>query len=183
MKRYGLAAGVACFFALAASASAQGLRHEYVGKSSCAVGIKGTGAGYSARLDKTQNAYLEARTLSHSKILLITQYETGDLKCGIVRDLIQIRDLSKGFDFSCFSRRSPSDVVVGTMKEDEGRERWIPAEAWQINLKELTFEKARESVSCINENYAGSDDGSDLVDAAKKHAMQVTMEHRQHASP
>jgi len=115
--RLGVAMG--CFFCLAASASAQGLKQEYVGKSSCTAGIKGTGAGYSARLDKTQDAYLEARALSHSIILLITQYKTGDLKCGIVRDLIQIHDVSNSFDFSCINDRSPSDVVVGTMKKDE----------------------------------------------------------------
>jgi len=56
--------------------------------------------------------------------------------------------------------------------------RWIPAEAWQIDLKGLTFKKTRDKVSCINESYAGSDDGSDLVDAAKKRAVQVTTGHR-----
>ena len=165
MKRLKVTVGLVVLFTIAASARAQDLRQQYTGKSSCAAGIKGAGADYGMRLDKTQNAYLEARTLTKSKILLIIQYDTGDFKCGTIRDLVQIRDLSKAFGFTCVNHRSPAGVVVGTMKEDESRQSWIPSAAWQINLQELKFNRIRDKVSCINESYAGSDDGSDDLQA------------------
>ena len=52
------------------SANATDLRSTYVGQSSCASNLEGNTGRYGIRLDKTQIARLEARTVLEHKVLM-----------------------------------------------------------------------------------------------------------------
>jgi hypothetical protein len=168
MKRFTLMFSV--ILLLAATASSQENREKYVGRSSCDAELQPHGADFGMRLDKTQRTYLEYRNLGKTKALLIIQYQAEGEKCGVIRDVVETRDLSRDFEFSCTDLRKPSDVVVGSSKRKDKRETVPAIEAWRIDLKALTFNLISRKVSCTNESYTGQDDGSDLVDAAKKRA-------------
>ena len=90
----------------------------------------------------------------------------------MIRDAVAIRRISKEFQFSCFDPSAPGDVVVGTRNANDTRTTGMAIEAWRIDIVNQTFNKTTDKVSCTNESYAGSDDGSDLVDEAKKRASQ-----------
>lgn len=155
-------------FGLSNGAIAQDYKHRYVGQSSCAPEIQSNRPDFSARLDKSRNTFLVSRSFSHVKVLMIVQFKGGNYKCGMILDAVTIRHLSKEFQFSCVDPLAPSDVVIGTRNGDDTSETGIAIEAWRVDLPKQAFEKASDKVSCTNESYAGSDDGSDMVDEAKK---------------
>lgn len=110
--------------------------------------------------------------MGKTKILLIVQFEDETDTCGVIRDVVQIRRISKDFEFSCVDLQAPADVVVGTSRRNGSIKPVTAIEAWRIDLKEQKFIETRHKVTCTMESYAGEDDGSDLVDEAKKRASQ-----------
>jgi hypothetical protein len=173
---------VALLLAIAGGARAQDFKQKYVGKSSCAPDIQSDRPDFSLRLDKTRNTYLINRNFSDAKVLLIVQLKGENDKCGAIRDAVAIRHIAKEFQFSCFDPSAPGEVVVGTRNANDTRINGIAIEAWRIDIAKQTFHKATSKVNCTNESYAGSDDGSDLVEEAKKRASQGEAKEPGHGS-
>ena len=166
---------VATLLAVAGSVRAQDVKQKYVGKSSCAHDIQSDGPDFGSRLDKTRNTYLINRNFPKVKVLLIVQLKSENDKCGVIRDVVAITRIAKEFQFSCFDPLARGDVVVGTRNGNDTRIMGMAIEAWRIDIVNQTFNKTTDKVSCTNESYAGSDDGSDLVDVAKKRASQSSL--------
>lgn len=161
---------VALLLAFADDAGAQGPKQQYVGKGSCAPDLHSDRPDFSSRLDKIRNTYLISRNFSNSKVLLIVQLNGENDKCGVIRDAVTIRHTAREFQFSCFDPSAPGEVVVGTRNANDTRVTGIAIDAWRIDIERQTFTRTAGRVSCTIESYAGSDDGSDLVDEAKKRA-------------
>jgi hypothetical protein len=160
-------------FAAASTANADDLRSKYVGKDSCGPDLHGTHR-YGMRLDKTKNAYLSARTLGGEKVLMIIQYVKDGDSCGVVRDVIAMRNAKASFEFVCVECSDPSGVVIGTWPDDDKSTSAsaIAIESWQINLGELTFSPISKQVRCFRETYHGVDEGEDLVSWARNNIGQ-----------
>ncbi len=152
------------------STRAQDLRQQYVGKSPCALELQSEQPDFSLRLDKIKNTTLLYRDLSKTKILMIVE-PTGDAKhCGVIRDLIQITHIVRNFEFRCFDPRAPNDVMIGTAVRNGNAKPVTAIDVWWIDLKKLEFVETKHRVTCSAEGWAGADDGSDMVDEAKKYA-------------
>jgi hypothetical protein len=160
------------FLAMTNSAEAQAFKEKYLGKSSCDRDIQSKRPDFGMGLDKTQKTYLKHRYLSDAQLLLIVQLQGESDKCGVIRDVVEIRDASKEFEFSCVDPTVPGDVVIGTSKRKDSMEPLTAIEAWRIDLKENTFNRITHKVRCINENPLDSEDRGDLAEQAKKRAAQ-----------
>jgi hypothetical protein len=149
---------------------AQEFRQRFVGKSPCVADLKSEHPDFSLRLDKAQKTTLLYRDLSKSKILMIVQ-ATGDPEhCGIIRDIVVLHRIQKDFEFRCFDPQAPTDVIVGTAIR-KGKTKPVSAiDGWRIDLKNQRFVETQDKVVCRAEGWSGEDDGSDMVDEAKKYA-------------
>ncbi len=146
--------------------------HQYVGKSSCSSGLERGVGSYGIRLDKRQLARLEGRTSNGNKILMIVQYAKEPDECGVVRDVIQAGNDRVHFVFECVNPKNFSSVAVGTWPNGFSRTSGPALEAWQVELNPLKFVPLTGRVGCTLRNYAGNDDGSDLVTWAKQRAKK-----------
>jgi hypothetical protein len=160
------------FLAMFSSARAQGFKQKYLGKSSCDQDIQSARPDFSMGLDKTQKTYFIHRYVSDAKILLIVQLRGGSDRCGVILDVLEIRDPAKEYEFSCVDPEVPSDVVIGTSKRKNSMKSLTAIEAWRIDLKENTFIRIADKVRCINENPLNSVDRGDLAEQAKKRTSQ-----------
>ena len=149
---------------------AQDFRQRLVGKSPCVADLKSEQPDFSLRLDKAQKTTLLYRDLSKAKILMIVQ-ATGDPEhCGIVRDIVVLHRIQKGFEFRCFDPEAPADVVVGTAIRRGSTKPASAIDAWRIDLKDQRFVETQHKVVCSTQGWSGEDDGSDMVDQAKRYA-------------
>ncbi len=179
MSKFRSIAALALLLALASVSRAQDFKREYVGKDSCALKLKGD-YDFSLRLDKTRNSELRALDKGTASIVMIIEYRHDGPACGVIRDVVQITVNDKHFDepfrdkhfeFRCFDPQAPTDVVIGTILREYGNVKLIPAiEAWRIDLQGQKFVETRHKVVCSADGWAGEDDGSDMVDEAKKYA-------------
>jgi hypothetical protein len=154
-------------------ASAQDFKQQFAGKSPCAPELKSEKSDLSFRLDKIRNTELRYRDMGNAKVLLIVQFTQEGPPCGVIRDVVQIRHLAtnKHFEFRCFDAQAPTDVAVGTIIREYGNTKLMTAiDAWLIDLKEQKLVETHHKVVCSADGFDGEDDGSDLVDQAKKYA-------------
>ena len=151
-------------------AQAQDFKERFVGKSPCAPDIQSEFSDFSLRLDKTQDLTLLYRDLSAVKVVMIIEPNGSGDHCGVVRDVVQITRIAKDFEFRCFDSHAPTDVTIGTSIRKGSTKPVTAIDAWRIDLKEQKFIETRDKVTCTAEGWAGEDDGSDLVDAAKEYA-------------
>jgi TonB family protein len=159
------------FGLLAASvAQAQDFKQRFVGKSSCAPDIQSEFSGFSLQLDKDQDLTLLYRDLSVVKVVMIIEPTSSGDHCGVIRDVVQITHIAKDFEFRCFDPDAPTDVTIGTAIRKGSTKPMTAIDAWRIDLKEQKFIETRDRVTCTAEGWAGEDDGSDLVDEARKYA-------------
>lgn len=166
---------LAGLLAIAGIAKAQGFKQQYVGKSPCSPDIQSEFSDFGLRLDKTQNLTLLYRDLSKVKpkvrIVMIIQPKAGNPGCGVIREVVQITHIAKNFEFRCFDPQAPTHVILGTAIRRYGSVKAVTAiDAWRIDLKEQKFIETRHKVTCSAGGWDGDDDGSDLVDEAKKYA-------------
>jgi len=152
------------------AAQAQDFKQRFVGKSPCAPDIQSERSGFSFRLDKTQDLTLLYRDLSKVKIVMIIQPDGSSDHCGVIRDVVQVTRIAKDFEFRCFDPQAPTDVILGTSLRKGSTKPVTAIDAWRIDLNEQKFTETRDKVTCTDEGWAGEDDGSDLVDEAKKYA-------------
>jgi hypothetical protein len=154
-------------FVLLPVARGQDARQTYVGGSGCKDAFRRGLDISEARLDKSQRAYLKVYTLDGRKTLLIVQYEDGHDQCGIVRDLVQMKDKHTALVWNCTNPKAPKDVVVGTWPTRHPSASGRALEAWRIDLRQLRFSTVSEPVVCVSGPGAGADTGGDLSDMAK----------------
>ncbi|MGC2888159.1 MAG: hypothetical protein WB627_03775 [Candidatus Acidiferrum sp.] len=179
MSRFRSITALALLLASASVSRAQNFKRQYVGKDPCALKLKGD-YDFSLRLDKTRNLELRVLDKGTASIVMIIEYRHDGPACGVIRDLVQItvsdrhidepiRD--KHFEFRCFDAQARTDVVVGTIVREGKNTRLMTAiDAWRIDLKEHKFVETHDKVVCSADGFGGEDDGSDLVDEAKKYA-------------
>jgi hypothetical protein len=151
---------------------ASGQRDKYVGKSGCASELNSPKGHSGIRLDKTQRARLEAHVFENESVLTIVQYSSDADKCGIVRDVVRTRPAGNSFVWECTDRNFPSAVVVGTWPPNFMGVFGPALEAWRIDLKKLRFVRLDVPVTCDAGNYAGPDEGDDLVGWARKRSAK-----------
>jgi hypothetical protein len=101
---------------------------------------------------------------------MIVQATDDPEHCGIVRDIVVLRRIQKDFEFRCFDPQASGDVIVGTAIRRGGTKRVSAIDAWRIDLKDQRFVETQHKVVCSAEGWSGEDDGSDMVDEAKKYA-------------
>jgi hypothetical protein len=158
--------------ASAGLAKAQDFKGQYVGKDPCKLDLKGEYGDFSLRLDKTRNSELRSLDMGKMTIVMIIEYKEGTA-CGVIRDVVQIRHLGKRMhpEFRCFEPQAPTHVVVGAVVREYGNVKLLKAtDAWRIDLKEQKFVETHNRVVCSADGWGGDDDGSDMVDEAKKYA-------------
>lgn len=171
MKQVNIVFGLLLMITIAVSANAQESSRKYIGRSGCDKQFDYR-THFGIRLDKTQNTYLDYREIGKIGVLLLLQFKIGDFQCGVIRDAVEITDLSKTFQFDCVDHKHPGEIVVGLSKVLDGGEVATTSNAWRIDLTEHKFSVIHDKVECMNGNYAGDDDGSDLVDTAARRASE-----------
>jgi hypothetical protein len=145
---------------------------KYVGRSGCAPELDSSPGRHGIRLDGSKRAYLEAYVFKHETILVIVQHRTDTDQCGIVRDAIKSQHTDNSFVFECVDEKDLSAVVVGTWPAEHPIVSGPAVEAWKIDLKGLKFVRVNVPVACNAGNYAGADEGDDLVSWARKRAAK-----------
>jgi hypothetical protein len=159
--------------ATAGVTKAQDFKQQYVEKDPCTLHLKGEFGDFSLRLDKTRCSEIRALDLGKTTIVMIVEHKNGSA-CGVIRDVVQITHVRDGEhpEFRCFDAQAPSDVVVGAVVRAYGNVKLVTAtEAWGIDLKEQKFVQTHHRVVCSADGWSGEDDGSDMVDEAKKYAV------------
>jgi hypothetical protein len=175
VNKLGSTVVLAALLAIARTASAQDFQ-KYVGKSPCQPSIQSEYSDFSLRLDKTQQLELVARHWDKAQVVFIIQAKATTDRCGVIRDTIEITHANtfangKHFEFRCFDAEAPTDIVVGTVVRGFGNVKLVTAtEAWRIDLKEQKFVETHHKVVCSADGWDGEDNGSDMVDEAKKYA-------------
>jgi hypothetical protein len=158
---------IAVLLAIVSTARADDLLKIFVGRNSCESDLRGT-YQRGIRLDKTQNAYLSARTFGDKIVLMIIQRTKEGDPCGIVRDIISSRQVNVSFEFLCVECSDPSMVVIGTWPNNNNSFSINALQAWRINLSDLTFSPIDKQVICFQRTYNGTDEGEDIVHWARK---------------
>jgi hypothetical protein len=142
------------------------LQQKYIGQSSCTPELKNGVGSFGVRLDKKQIARLEAHAINGKKILVIVQYQKEWDECGVVKDIVEATHDDTDFIFECMDEKNPGAVVVGTWRTPRIKDRSL--ESWRIRLDGLTFVRTRRPLRYVPQTLEGNDDGSDLVDWARK---------------
>jgi len=166
MKPLGWCGILSLLFGHIALAQIANLKQEYVGKTSCSPGLEKGPGSYGIRLDKKQVARLEARTVKGKKALMIVQYQKEWDDCGVVMDIIEAAHDDTDFIFECMDDHDPGAVVVGAWRTPRISGRSL--ESWRISLNGLSFVRIHRSLRYVPQTLRGDDDGSDLVDWARK---------------
>lgn len=166
-------AGVGAFLGMVCTAEAQTASQKFIGKSSCDPELQAKRPDFSMGLDKAQRTYLIHRYLSDEAVLMLVQLESESDRCGIIRDVVKIRNASEEFEFSCVDPQQPGDIVIGSKKKN-GREPLYAVEAWRIDPTQNRFERTTRKVRCTNENPLDSEGAGDLAEQARSRAAQQT---------
>jgi hypothetical protein len=66
------------------------------------------------------------------------------------------------FEFECVDNTSAKRVVVGVHQGTLGARHWRASKAWIVNFEKLKLVPTNYSVTCLNYDYSGPDDGSDI---------------------
>ena len=135
---------------------------SFIGSDGCKVELLATDVGFSIDLDRKEGTRLETHELNGKPTLLLIQYANDDDRCGVVRDIAVAPDSKDVFQLDCIDQTNPGRVVVGVHQGNPGALRWKASKAWYVDFRELKLIPTNDSATCLNCNYAGSDDGSDL---------------------
>jgi hypothetical protein len=169
-SRKALLLGLIAVSLVTESTLAEDLRQRLVGRDDCIPEFRSPRGRSGIRLDKKQGAYLTNYKLKDANLLLIVQYQNGNERCGVIRDVVQSSDLTASFVWDCVDAKDPSAVVVGTWPAEHPAVKGPSKKTWRIDLKDFKFIPLQQVVSCRAGNYAGSDEGDGLSDWAMKRA-------------
>lgn len=134
----------------------------FIGSDACRSELRGAGSEMNLALDRKQQAYLEMRELSGKPTLLLLQYANEGDRCGKVRDIATAPNPKDVFEFECIDRTSAKRVVIGVHQGPPGARSWKASKAWLIDFEKLKLVPTNDSVTCLNYDYSGPDDGSDI---------------------
>ena len=122
---------------------------------------------FTLRLDNARHAYLFQRHEESGIALYAGAYAEGDQKCATLIDSIRSTEPSTTFQFECRIVGHSAPVVALTRIDEIGTPKKI-VRAWLIDPASLRFVPADRRVRCVPFDYAGDDDGSDLLSRARE---------------
>ena len=134
----------------------------FIGSDACRSELRGAGSVFGMALDRRQQAYLEIRELNGKPTLLLIQYASEGDRCGKVRDIVIAPNPKDIFEFECIDRTIAKRVVIGVHQGLPGAHSWKASKAWLIDFEKLKLAPTNDSVTCLNYDYSGPDDGSDI---------------------
>lgn len=116
-----------------------------------------------------------------TRLVMIVVFRDHNYKCGTVRDVREFHYSREVFNEECIEALHPENVAVGffDQKFDEDHPergalfRGPAVKSWRIDLKNLKFAPTSGKVTCVVENLACEDDGSDLAIWAQQRAMKT----------
>jgi hypothetical protein len=172
-----IAAVVVIFWFFPTRLSAQ---QNYVGLTLCSAELQSPRSGMSIGLDRSRYAYVVYREIPKTRLVMIVILQDVNDRCGTVRDVREFQYSHDGFDEECIEALHPENVVVGffDQKFDEQHPergalmRGPAVQSWRIDLKNLKFSPTSGKVTCVVQNRAGEDDGSDLAIWAHQRAIK-----------
>jgi len=156
-------------------------QQKYIGLTLCSKELQSYHSRFGVGLDRIQHAYMEYREMPTIRLVMIVVFQSVNDKCGTVRDVRVFHYSHDEFDEECVEALHPENVVVGFFdsKFDEDHPergalmRGPAVQSWRIDLKNLKFSPTSGKVTCVVENDAGEDDGSDLAIWAHQRAMKA----------
>ena len=163
-----------CLFLLCQQELSKSNAPNFVGSDSCRAELAGTGAEFGMALDRKQNAYVEVRQINGTPMLLVIQYAHEGDKCGTVRDIAISPDRADVFEFECVDHADKNRTVIGVRAEKSADTRnWKALHAWVVNFEKLSMSPTADPVTCLNFDYSGQDDGSDVRTRADSGAKDL----------
>src|ERR1700674_257685 len=134
----------------------------FIGSDACRTELRGTGSIMNLALDRKQQAYFEVRKLDGKPTVLLIHYAKDSDRCGTVLDLVIEPNPKDVFEFECIDHTNAKSVVVGIHQGPPDARRWKASKAWLIDFEKLKLAPTNDSVTCLNYDYSGPDDGSDI---------------------
>lgn len=162
-----------CMFILCQQEPSKVLRNQavFIGSDSCRAELAGAGAEFSLALDRKQNAFAEVRKINGISTLLVIHYDNEKDKCGTVRDIVVAPNPAYVFEFECNDHVDKNRVVVGVRAEElADANHWKALNAWVVDFEKLKVFPTTDPVTCLNFDYSGQDDGSDVKTRAARRA-------------
>ena len=143
----------------------------FVGLSGCKTELRGNGPEFGLALDRKQYAWADVRTIQGKPTLLILKNIDEKDHCGTVREIVAAPNPKDIFEFECMDNVDAKRVVIGVHRDGPFARRWKASKAWVVDFEKLKLTETTDAVTCLNYNYAGADDGSDVrtraIDRAK----------------
>lgn len=163
--------GLFCSLWLCTQGSAKAAGTDtWIGTDACRAELRGEGANFGLALDRKKEAYVEVRNIGGKPTLLVIQYASEDDHCGVLRDMLVAPDPKDTFEFECTDHADPKRVVIGVHQGSPSASHWNATKAWLVDFVRLKLAPTRDRVSCVNYNYEGSDDKSDIKTRAAARA-------------
>jgi hypothetical protein len=134
----------------------------FVGSDACRAELTGHGPGFGLALDRRNRTSLEMRDLNGKPTLLLIQYKSDSDHCGTVRDIVVAPEVKDVFEFECIDRTDAKRIVVGVHQGIGGAREWKASKAWTIDFETLKLMPTKDAVVCLNYDYSGADDGTDI---------------------
>jgi hypothetical protein len=125
-------------------------------------------------LEKKSRTSLETRDINGKPTLLLIQYASASDKCGTIRDIVVAPDAKDTFEFECIDRNNPNRVVVGVHQGPAGARHWRASKAWMVDFEKLKLTQIGDSVICLNYDYSGPDDETDIRSRAEARMKNKT---------
>jgi hypothetical protein len=155
---------IACFVWLCQQAQSKPPQtwETLVGSSACRAELSGSGAEFGLALDRKQHTYAESRIIGGKPTLLVIQYADENDHCGTLNDIVIAPNPKDIFEFECIDNTNRKRAVIGVHPDGPFARLWKASKAWIIDFEKLKLIPTGDSVTCLNYNYAGSDNGSDI---------------------
>jgi hypothetical protein len=142
----------------------------FIGSDACRSELVSTIPSFGVALDKSQKAFIETRQIDGRPTVLIIQYASDADRCGKLRDIVVASGPKDVFAFDCVDNSDPGRVVIGVHQGPKGSREWTAKKAWYIDFAKLRLTPTLDSVTCLNFDYSGADDSSDVRSRASARA-------------
>ena len=118
---------------------------------------------------RSENAFLLQQEERGRHVLSVVRYAQPDARCPVVLDALVATEKTSAFEYECSVVGEPGKAVVALSRSHNGEQHRI-LKAWIVDADSLHFVPSKRKVSCSDHEYAGSDDGSDLLSRARNRA-------------
>jgi hypothetical protein len=147
---------------------------SFIGTDACRSELRGNGTEFGLALDRKQRAFVEVRQLNGKPAAIVVQYAKDDDRCGKVRDIVAAPSPKDVFEFECIDHTDVKRVATGIHQGSPGAKRWKASKAWVVDFDKLRLLPTNDSVTWLNYDYSGPDDGSDMRMRAAARAERKT---------